>query len=434
MMIYRILLILSCLWLWGCTPQGVKLANPQPIKKITPSTLGLPQLRLNTPMHTAPITRSSIDKQQRYLVTASHDKTARVWSLETGALLQVLRVPISAGNEGKLYSVAISPDGETVAVGGWTGNKCKNLNCEIYLFKRSTGTLIKRLTGLENVIHHLSFSANGKQLMATLGGANGIRVYETTHYQLIFADRDYGNDSYWANFAENGRLVTSSYDGYLRLYSKDFKLLKKEKLVGGKEPFAVAFSPQGDKIAVGFNDTTAVNVLLATDLSLLFSPDTNGINNGSLSKVAWSADGKKLFAGGRYQDGTECPVIVWEQQGKGQRQSWRVGVKQTLMTLHPLKADGLLIAAQDPLWTTVNAAGKPIMNAKGKPLQATAEIADFRGIFLGQFTLSKNAGQLTFGSKYKGKDTLSFYLKKQRLSSVLSNLKLTAPLTPMPVT
>ena len=56
-----------------------------------------PFLRIEAGMHTAPITRIDVDAQERFLVTASDDKTARVWSLATGELLTVLRPPLGTG-------------------------------------------------------------------------------------------------------------------------------------------------------------------------------------------------------------------------------------------------------------------------------------------------------------------------------------------------
>ncbi|MEB3254760.1 MAG: hypothetical protein VKJ05_00080, partial [Synechococcaceae cyanobacterium] len=48
--------------------------------------------------------------------------TARVWDLANGGrLAAVLRVPVGEGDEGKLYAVALSPDGALVAQGGFTG-------------------------------------------------------------------------------------------------------------------------------------------------------------------------------------------------------------------------------------------------------------------------------------------------------------------------
>src|SRR5438128_903912 len=127
-------------------------------------------------MHTASIRRIGVDAANHYLVTTSDDKTARVWELATGRLLRVLRPPIGEGNEGKLYAVAISPDGHTVAVGGWT--KAETGAHNIYLFDRESGRLVRRIAGLPSDIKHLVYSPDGRWLAATLG-QNGIRVYET---------------------------------------------------------------------------------------------------------------------------------------------------------------------------------------------------------------------------------------------------------------
>src|ERR1017187_7034860 len=85
----------------GLCASGVRAADP-------PST---PYLRIETGMHTAPVWRIDTDAAGRFLVTASKDKTARVWDLQNGNLLKVLRPPQGDGNEGRLDALAISPDG-----------------------------------------------------------------------------------------------------------------------------------------------------------------------------------------------------------------------------------------------------------------------------------------------------------------------------------
>src|SRR5262245_9889472 len=142
-----------------------------------PTTLPLP--RLETGMHTAIIDRIATDAAGRWAVTASHDKTARVWEVARERQLVVLRPPQDVGNEGKLYAVALSPDGAVVAVGGWTGWDWDK-ETTIYLFDRASGRLLRRLSGLPNVVNHLAFSPNGRWLAASLWGANGVRIFKAT--------------------------------------------------------------------------------------------------------------------------------------------------------------------------------------------------------------------------------------------------------------
>jgi WD40 repeat protein len=266
-----------------------------------------PILRIETGMHTAVIKRIGVDAAERFLLTASRDKTLRLWDLHTGDLLKTYRVPIGAGNEGKLYSGAISPDGEWVAGAGYTAWEWDN-EISIYIFNRASGQLVKRLSGLEEVILHLCVSKDGQYLGATLGRTNGVRVWETQTWQLIFSDTNYADSSYWCDFDPQNRLVTTSDDGHLRLYSLASNGFLLSKAPGGPYPYAAVFSPTGDQIAVGFADSTNVNVLDGHNLGFLYAPDTTGIDN-SLFSVAWSQDGNSLYAGGLYWGGSSHPVL-----------------------------------------------------------------------------------------------------------------------------
>jgi WD40 repeat protein len=126
-----------------------------------------PILRIETGKHGALIHRIDTDAGNRFAVTASDDKTARVWSLPEGRLMRVLRLPIDQGDIGKAYAVAISPDGTTVAVGGLTGPAGHH---NIFLFDRASGELRRRLAGFPNIINHLAYSPDGRRLAASLGG------------------------------------------------------------------------------------------------------------------------------------------------------------------------------------------------------------------------------------------------------------------------
>ena len=65
-----------------------------------------PVLVLDPGMHTAPIIRLDVDRDARFVVTGSHDKTVRVWSAEDRRLLRTIRMPQGPGDVGKIYAVA----------------------------------------------------------------------------------------------------------------------------------------------------------------------------------------------------------------------------------------------------------------------------------------------------------------------------------------
>jgi WD40 repeat protein len=83
--------------------------------------------------------------------------------------LKILRPPIGDFDEGKLYAIAISPDGKTVAVGGFTGANHSE-NHPIYIFDRESGTIRKTITGLPDATNHLAYSKDGRLLAASPGG------------------------------------------------------------------------------------------------------------------------------------------------------------------------------------------------------------------------------------------------------------------------
>ena len=213
--------------------------------------------RLETGMHTGPIWRLSVDAQERFLVTASKDKTARVWDLAGGnlKLLQILRVPIGdAPFEGQLFGAAVSPDGKEVAAAGYTGGK--NLhNFTIYIFDLASGRIKHTIPDLPVEISYLTFSPDGRFLAVTLVGAQGLRIYSSHDWSEIYRDKEsYTYDSYWADFDPQNRLVTTSYDGYLRLYKlheEKFKLSLKIPVRKGFKPSTARFSPDGSLLAVG---------------------------------------------------------------------------------------------------------------------------------------------------------------------------------------
>jgi WD40 repeat protein len=313
--------------------------------------------RVETGQHAGWIKALDIDQAERHVVTVSLDKTARVWNLQSGKLERILRPPIGEGDEGELYAVAISPDGNRIAVGGVTGSVAAK-SFPIYLFDRASGRLTGRSRGYSAVVNRLRFSGDGKRLAAVFGKGMGVRILDATNMNHeLLGDDDCTDEGYGADFDGTGRLVTSCDDGILRLYDPLGGRFQR-KLGGTNRPYGVQFSPDGKLLAVGFSDTTTVVVLSALDLSLRYEADTRVATNGNLWAVAWGRKDKKLYGAGRLNlEG--IPILAWPELGRGAPILLGAGgFTNTVSGLATLTNGGVVVASADPAWGVLGPDGQ----------------------------------------------------------------------------
>ena len=137
-----------------------------------------PVLVVDPGMHTARITRASADRDGFWAVTGLHDKAVRIWSLSTGCLSATIRLPSGPNAVGTANAVAISPNGALIAAAGWSRWTEADPQEQIYIFDRTTATLVRRIEGVSSKVLHLVFSFDGDRLAAALGENEGIRGYD----------------------------------------------------------------------------------------------------------------------------------------------------------------------------------------------------------------------------------------------------------------
>jgi WD40 repeat protein len=314
-----------------------------------------PILMPNTEMHIGAIRGIGTDAAGKFMVTCSDDKMAKLWTTE-GAFIKNFQLPLNHGKDGMLYCCDISPDGKYAVFGGWTGIDFTG-SYSVYVFDVAEGKLLKSLGGHLNVIFKLAFSPDGRWLVAALGGDQGIRVYNTASWLEINNPdfKSYTNNTYAVAFAKDGRLATASFDGKIRLYDADFRLVREKKVTGGKSPFDLDFSPDGKKIALAYEDPADVEIYDSKSLKLDFKPDCRGGEDISLwshfNNVAYSEDGRYLYGAGYKRmlyEGAYLNVIrVWDKEGKGMFIDIPVAANSVL-DMKPVGTNDILYSSASP--------------------------------------------------------------------------------------
>jgi WD40 repeat protein len=366
-----------------------------------------PVLVVDPDMHTARSGAAAADAAGRFLVTGSEDKTVRIWSASDGKLLQTVRMPAGPGGIGKIYAVAMSPDDNIVAAGGW-GRSLEGPPYPIYLFDRNTGKMTKRIEGLPSAVDALAFSADGRYLAATCS-SGGLRVFDRDkNWSEAFRDATYAERSLGLAFAHDGRLATSSLDGKVRLYDRSFKLVATQETLSGRLPAGIAFRPDGKVLAIGYGDKSSVDLLDGHSLARLPGPNVDSLDNGGLHKVAWSADGQTLFASGHQV--YVAPVLAWDRAGRGTRRAIEAKCAEsdnTTAALVPLPAGRLLVVKFNPCFSMLKADGAVLW--AHRPTRG-----DFRDEG-NAYSVSADGTVIDFGFEQWGKSPLRFDLRALKL-------------------
>ncbi|MGI9522548.1 MAG: Ig-like domain-containing protein [Hyphomicrobiaceae bacterium] len=311
---------------------------------------------LKTAGHLAPVWSLAFTPDGEELVSAGDDKVVRVWSLQKAKTVRLIRAEAGPANHGKIYALALSPNGHWLAVGGSLGpvesarppEQMERHKIRLYDF--TTGKLVALLLGHKNVVRGLSFSPDSSKLISagydkraiiwdvethtvmrrisflpgdanltSPGKARDSNVGDLdSHAVLQRLEGEHKDRVSAAAFSHDGQhAVTASWDGSVRLWQVDtgrpVAILEHDRAVR-----ALAVSPVDSTIAVGSADG---KVRLWRPLGPDKRPKELANQAGAIASLSFSRNGKQLISS-CYWNCQGAPVRVWAMPSRHEQSDY----------------------------------------------------------------------------------------------------------------
>ncbi|MDE0299502.1 MAG: cohesin domain-containing protein [Candidatus Poribacteria bacterium] len=235
--------------------------------------------------HTHTVNSVAFSPDGNALVTGSKDGTMRVWNVRTGDCLRTIKGGYDA------HSLAISPDGKTLAVGFFS---------ELHLW--DTGTWQLRMTRSRdlNRVTSVAFTPDGERVIA--GHSEGITLWDTEagrlQQRLIGPS---GGTSGLVFSPDGGTIASVSGDNILRFWDAEsgahLRSLAWMQTGWGR----VTFSPDGRILAVGRSEKIRLWDAKSGEHVRTLKEKAHGAQS-----LAFNWDGNLLASGGHQK------VLMWD--------------------------------------------------------------------------------------------------------------------------
>jgi S1-C subfamily serine protease len=161
--------------------------------------------------HTSLVYSVAISPDGQTIVSGSEDRSIKIWRLSDGQLLKTLNTDMSGGGyNNSIGAVVISPDGKNIIAGGGGST--------IKIWRLSDGQLLKTLIGHTSPISSLLISPNGKNIISG-SRDNTIKIWRLSDGQLLQTLSGHTN---WINalaISSDGKaIISGSSDNTIKIW------------------------------------------------------------------------------------------------------------------------------------------------------------------------------------------------------------------------
>ncbi|MEW5857762.1 MAG: serine/threonine-protein kinase, partial [Cyanobacteriota bacterium] len=230
--------------------------------------------------HSSWVRSIAISPDGQTLASGSDDSTIKLWQFGSDKVIHTL-----IGHSSWVYSVAFSPDGQTLASGSGDST--------IKLWQVGSGKLIRTFTEHLGEVYSVVFNSN-RQALASGSQDYSIKLWQVDSGTLIRPFTGHSSRIYSVAFSPDGQtLASGSKDYTIKIWSMDSGKLIRTLTGHSSRIYSVAFSPDGQTLASGSGGHTIK--IWSMDSGKLIQTLTGHSNN--VYSVAISANGQTLASG-----------------------------------------------------------------------------------------------------------------------------------------
>lgn len=231
--------------------------------------------------HTDKINTLAFSKDGEFLLTASNDRTLKLWDVQEKEFILTLIHKERGNSASTVTSVAFSPDGLMFATAGH----------QSVILWEVKGWVDRKTLKHDNWVNALAFSSDGR-LLTTVDG-KFVKVWDLNNHKVITS---FEFDHEWLSaiiFSPDSQILAmAGSDGIIKLISvSDWNVIRVIKDVSSIS--ALKFSPDGKRIVSAGSDVVVWSVDNGRKLSTYpehtgwvidasFSPDGNSIASGGM--------------------------------------------------------------------------------------------------------------------------------------------------------